>query len=78
MRWKIQFINLGSKKTRQIKKLEEYIDGIASKIQLFVNDLGEESETMSLTPVERLSKTGDFILELQQEILKLRRNKYHF
>ena len=32
MRWKIQVINLGNKKTRQIKKLKEYIDGIGAKI----------------------------------------------
>ena len=78
MKWKIQIIYIGSKKTRQIKKLKEYIDGIGAKIAIFINELQEESETISLTPVERLSKTGDFILKLQQEIIKLRRNKYHF
>ena len=78
MRWKIQIINIGNKKSRKIKKLEEYIEGIGAKIAIFINELQEESETMSLTPVERLSKTGKFILKLQKEIIELRRNKYNF
>ena len=75
MRYKIQIINLGSKKKRKIKELKEYIEGIGAKIQFFINDLIEETETTKLTTEEKLSKTGDFILKLQKEILEFRRKK---
>ena len=91
MRWKIKIINIGSKKTRQIKKLKEYIDGIASKIQFFILDLeeneyesedelerDEEGESTFPTIEEKLLNTGDFILKLQQEILEFKRKKYRF
>lgn len=73
MKWKIQVVNIGSKKTRQIKKLKEYIYGIGARIQIFMNELEEESEAMHLTPVERLEKAGLFIVELQREIIEFRR-----
>ena len=75
MRWKIQVINIGSKKTRKIKRLNEYINGIGAKIQIFIDELGEESETEHLTPVERLEKVGFFILELRHEIIEFRMKK---
>ena len=76
MRWKIQIINLGSKKKRRIKELKDYIYEIAARIQIFINELGEEEETKHLTAEDKLLKFGDFILKLQQKILEFRRNKY--
>ncbi len=76
MRFKIRIINLESKKKRKIKELKDYIYEIAARIQIFIGELGEECVTKELTAEEKLSKTGDFIVELQQEILKFRRNKY--
>jgi len=76
MRWKIQIINLGSKKKRKIKDLKDYIYEIAAKIQIFVVELAEEDETIPLTKQEKLKRTGDFLLKLQKEILEFRRNKY--
>lgn len=76
MRWKIRVIDLGSKKSRQIKKLKEYIDGISAKIYFFCNELEIESEAKHLTPVKRLEKAGKFIVKLQREIIEFKRNGY--
>ena len=80
MRWKIQIINIGSKKTRQIKKLKEYIEGIGAKIHFFMVELEEERYQKHPPPTvgEILEKTDAFILKLQQEIVELKRNKYCF
>jgi len=73
MRFKIRILDLKSKKTREIKKLKEYIERIGAKIAIFIAELGEECTTKELTAEEKLSKTGDFIVGLQQVILEFRR-----
>ncbi len=75
MRWKIRVLNIGSKKTNTIKRLEEYIEGIAAKIQFFFNDLGEKIEKKEINFEQRLSKTGDFLLKLQRDTLDYIRKK---
>lgn len=80
MRWKIQIINIGSKKTRQIKKLKEYIDGIGAKIHFLIDEIDEKKyeEYPPITVEEIMTKTEDFITKLQQEISELKKNKYRF
>ena len=72
--------NIENKKTRQIKKLKEYIDGIGAKICFLIDEIDEEKyeKHPPITVEEIMTKTEDFITKLQQEISELKKNKYHF